>query len=252
MTGKTFRKSRFYFPGTEQGVIVPIDHGLTLGPLQGIRSVRQLSPWISHPSITGVIVHKGMAERLIEAELIHGKGLMIHLNGMSSLSKDPDTKELLTSVETAISLGADAVSFQVNFTETNSDHNLKLMGKVVDDAYRFGLPVLAMVYDKVETPLPQAVERLRHLIRISTELGCDMVKIAPHSHLSEILADLSEDVDIFVAGGALSLDSQLRQLTSDVANHGGAGLCVGRNVFQRPNFDEVLTQMKGDLLYALH
>ncbi len=247
MNGKNFRLNRFRYPHSRNGLVVPLDHGLTLGPLPGIQSIREISRWITHPSICGVITHKGIAERLIERRLLDGKGLMIHLNGMSSLAAHPDTKERLTSLESAVRLGADGVSFQINFTGANDAANLQMMGQVVDEASQFGLPVLAMIYDKVVGAEVNTVDRLRHLLRAAIELGCDAIKISPpasHAVLPTLLSGLAEDIPIFLAGGSLSEDQSLFDLTRASLRAGASGLCVGRNVFQRKNFAEVLTSLQ--------
>lgn len=240
--------SRFLYPEIPRGLIVPIDHGLTMGPLSGIRHVREIGTWITHPAITGVIAHKGMAERLVEAGFLAGKGLMIHLNGMSTLGAKPDDKVLLTSVEAALRLGADAVSVQVNFDGSNDAANLRLLGSVVDEANQAAVPVLAMVYDKVKTGTDQSTERINHLIRISLELGCEAIKIGAPLHLQKVIQSASQDLRVFIAGGNMAEDDALYALTRQVVRAGGSGLCVGRNVFQKENSNSVLSSLKKILL----
>ena len=54
---------------------------------------------------------------------------------------------------------------------------------------------------------------------------------------------------VFFAGGALGSDEELFSLTREAARLGGAGLCVGRNVFQRNQPQEILTRL-GQILMA--
>ena len=58
--GKRLRWRRFFYEGSRFGLIVPVDHGLTLGPVTGIESVAQIGEWLRHPVVTGVIAHKGI------------------------------------------------------------------------------------------------------------------------------------------------------------------------------------------------
>jgi len=252
--GKQIRWSRFRYPRSRFGLIVPIDHGLTVGPMAGLESVSQVGRWIAHPGITGIIAHKGIVERLAAHDCLRGLGVMVHLNGMSSIAPAPDQKEMLTTVESALRLGADGVSVQVNYDGKNDGHNLRLLGAVVDDAAGYGLPVLAMVYDKVEArERGKRVERLRHLMRIAIELGVDAIKIAAPEDLGELpdlLAGLCEDAAIFVAGGAKRSDAELFELTALAAAAGASGLCVGRNVFQRPSPAAVLDDLSAILQRA--
>lgn len=245
--GKHLRLARFSYPRIPTGLIIPIDHGLTVGPLAGIQSVREISRWITHPAITGVIAHKGMAERLAERDLLVGKGLMIHLNGMSTLGGKPDDKVWLTSVESAVRLGADAVSLQANFDGINDAENLKALGRIVDEAGDSSLPVLAMIYDKVKADKETSIQRLRHLIRIGIELGCDAVKIGVPPDFASVFRGASEDIRIFVAGGSVVEEDVLYDLAHQTIEAGGAGLCVGRNIFQREDADRVLSQLQNIL-----
>lgn len=252
--GKEHRFRRFFYSGSDRGLIVPIDHGLTVGALPGIQSVRAVREWIDHSAIRGVICHKGMAERLLRENLLQSQGLMIHLNGMSTLAPNANDKIRLTSVEAALRLGADAVSYQVNFDGNNDAANLSTMGEIADEAARFGLPVLAMVYDKVAASEEKSTERVRHLIRIAIEMGCDAIKIgAPKAlhRLPEMLADVSEDIAVFLAGGELSSVDDLASLTRAGLRAGARGLCVGRNVFQRPDARETLTELQRMLLPSI-
>jgi fructose-bisphosphate aldolase, class I len=179
---------------------------------------------------------------------------MMHINGMSSISQTPDTKLVLTSMETACRLGADAISLQINFDGANDDHNLTVLGSAVDRAQRYGLPVLTMLYDKVQIQEDEAkIERLRHLLRIAIELGTDAIKIgSPEKlkHIPLILEHLAEDVAIYFAGGALSTDNSLYDLAALSVAYGAHGLCVGRNVFQRAEPGPVLSKLKSILLQA--
>src|SRR4051812_893672 len=98
---KLLRLSRFKRRGARAGLLVPIDHGLTMGPLAGIRTLDEVGSWITHPAVAGIVAHKGIVERLAARALLAGTGVMIHLNGMAAFAPESDTKELVTSVRAA-------------------------------------------------------------------------------------------------------------------------------------------------------
>jgi class I fructose-bisphosphate aldolase/fructose-bisphosphate aldolase/2-amino-3,7-dideoxy-D-threo-hept-6-ulosonate synthase len=245
--GKKLRWRRFCASGSGHSLLVPIDHGLTLGPLLGIENVAAIGRWVSHPSITGIVAHKGIIERLAARELLGASGVMVHLNGMSSLAPTPDRKEMVTEIETAIRLGADGVSVQVNFDGAADAHNLMLLGRVVDAAQTYGLPVLTMLYDKVASPDALGTRRrLRQWMRAAVELGTDAIKIgAPRarSELVPLLEGISDDVAIVVAGGELGSDVDTIALAVAARAAGAAGICIGRNVFCRPSPGDVLGRL---------
>lgn len=251
---KKIRWSRFLDRKSGRGIIVPIDHGLTIGPVDGLDSVAQVARWIGHPGITGIIAHKGMVARLASHGLIRGFGLMIHLNGMTSLASHPNHKEQLTSVEAALRLGADAVSVQLNFDGTNDAHNLRQLGAVVDEAQQYGVPVLTMLYDKVPCDGDQhRLSRLRHLMRACVELGTDALKLeapAQLSHVHPLLSGIVEHTSVFFAGGVVRSEDEMVRLAQEVVARGATGLCVGRNVFQREATSAVLTQLQKVVLSA--
>jgi class I fructose-bisphosphate aldolase/fructose-bisphosphate aldolase/2-amino-3,7-dideoxy-D-threo-hept-6-ulosonate synthase len=245
---KKIRWSRFLGLHSGRGIIVPIDHGLTMGPIAGLDRISRIESWILHPGITGIIAHKGMVERLGARGLLHGRGIMVHVNGMISLAPTPDRKEMLTSVDRAVRVGADAISLQINFDGTSDAHNLKLLGATVDEADRVGLPVLTMLYDKLPgVPDEQRLGRLRHLIRACVELGTDAIKLAAPTDLSLIpalLEGVHDHTAVLFAGGEKCSDEDLLELARAVVHHAAAGLCVGRNVFQRDNAAAILDRLR--------
>ena len=251
-TAKQIRWSHFLDRRSGRGIIVPIDHGLSIGPVEGLASVDQMSRWIGHPGITGIIAHKGMVERLGSHGLLKGFGVMVHLNGMMSLAAMPDRKERLTTVEAALRLGADAVSLQLNFDGKNDAHNLTQLGAVVDEAQQYGLPVLTMLYDKVSCDVQeQRLSRLRHLMRACVELGTDALKLAAPDDLSlmpTLLEGIREHTAVFFAGGAVRSEAEILMLAEEVVRCGATGLCVGRNIFQRESVRATLTRLQEIIL----
>ena len=253
MTGMARKRrwTRFLDSRSGKALIVPIDHGLTFGPIAGLGCPEDILAWLSPDVATGVLLHKGMAEKLGG---VPGCGMMIQLNGALSMDDLPDVKYMLTRVDAAIRLGADAVSVQTNFTPATSSHNLRLLGAVVDDAHAFGLPVLAMVYDKVNH-LGENTSSLRHFMRAAVEMGVDAIKIAAPTNLSEIpeiIDGIQAHTPVLFAGGPLIDESQLLALSDAIVSSGASGLCVGRNLFQRPDprstMKKILASLRQDCL----
>ncbi|RKP46030.1 class I fructose-bisphosphate aldolase [Trinickia fusca] len=237
--GRKLRERRILFPESQRGLIVPVDHGLTLGPIAGMQATDDFEGWIGTDHISAVLGHKGLIERLILRDMLHpSTGVIVHLNGMANLSSDGDTKVMVSNVEAALRLGADAVSIQVNFTADNFAHNFTMLGAVTDAAHAAGLPVLTMLYDKVKSPTPaERIARLSHLVRVVAELGSDAVKLAFPEFESEVpalVARHSRDIRIFFAGGDKASEESLVAMTRAAILSGASGLCIGRNVFQHP------------------
>ena len=234
--GKRFRWGRFTAPHQHHSIIVPIDHGLTIGPIKGINTIDEISKWIHHEAINGIVAHKGIASKLINAGLLRGKGLIVHLNGMTSLATNATRKEMLTQMEEAVAIGADAVSIELVFDGVCDEFNMKLLGTVTERANQYGVPILTMVKDL--HPHKNEVEKcngIRQVIRTMTELGASAVKIPRPNNIEEvspILDGLCHDIDIFFAGAQKTKDHIILQMAETALRHGAKGLCMGRNVFQ--------------------
>ena len=82
-----------------------------------------------------------------------------------------------------------------------------------------------------------AKDVVAHCARVGVELGADIVKV-PYTgdvdSFSEVVAACC--VPVVIAGGE-RMDStrQILQMVQDSLDAGGAGISVGRNVFQHPN-----------------
>lgn len=242
------KRWQHFFKEGHRSIIVPIDHGLTLGPIPGIETVNEIMSWANDPCIDGIVAHKGMIERLLKCGL-KNKAIMMHLNGMCSIAKNPDRKEMLSTVEHASQLGVDAVSIQMNFNGATDAQNMIMLGKVVEKAKSNGMPVLAMLYNKNKNNI--SVESTRHYIRIAYELGVDAVKVGfmeSKSELSKLLDGLSLDVDIFLAGGEYMDDNKFFDALTTASNQNIRGLCVGRNIFQRKDKTSFLKIIRSILL----
>lgn len=238
--GRKLRERRLLFPGIPRGLIVPVDHGFTVGPIPGLQMTEDMDAWVGSDCISAVLGHKGMIERLVQRGLLHpSTGVIVHLNGMPTLAPEADTKIMVSSIEAALQLGADAVSIQVNFTPKNFQQNLEILGWVTDAAHAAGLPVLTMLYDKAQsTSSDERVKRLNHLLRVVVEMGSDAVKLAfPESFadVSDLVLRHSGDIKIFFAGGEKTSEEMLLTITEAALSRGASGLCVGRNVFQHPH-----------------
>jgi DhnA family fructose-bisphosphate aldolase class Ia len=66
----------------QKTVIVPMDHGVTIGPIQGITNMQHTINQLIAGKADAVLVHKGIAKRVNT----NGTGLIVMLSGMSNLS----------------------------------------------------------------------------------------------------------------------------------------------------------------------
>ena len=113
MVGKTIRLRRIFDQKTARTVIVPLDHGVSLGPVEGMADIRSTIDKIAEGGASAIVIHKGLvpfAGPSIGTKL----GLIVHISASTSLSPDPNYKRLVAGVADVIALGADAVSIHCN------------------------------------------------------------------------------------------------------------------------------------------
>lgn len=232
--GKSIRTERIMDRTSKRTVIVPLDHGVTIGPVEGIVDLRDTVNQAAEGGANAVIEHKGMIGL---GHRGYGKdiGLIIHLSASTNLAPDPDKKVLVTGVEEAIRKGADAVSIHINIGAADEDMMLHALGSVSEKCQYWGMPLLAMIYPRGEKISDQNdVQFVKHAARVGAELGADMVKTnytGDPDSFKEVVRGCP--VPVIAAGGPkMNTDEDFLYAVKGVIEAGGAGVAAGRNVFQ--------------------
>jgi predicted phospho-2-dehydro-3-deoxyheptonate aldolase len=237
-SGKT-RRLRRIMQQDNRTVIVPMDHGVTIGPIQGITNMQEITTKLVEGNADAILVHKGIAKRIDTGQA----GLIVMLSGMSNLSPNLNAKVQVCSVQEAIRIGADAVSVHVNVGAQDEDKMLQNLGKVSEECDLFGLPLLAMMYPrgpKIENEhLPEVVA---HAARIGAELGADIIKTNYTGDIETFKTVIEScPVPVVIAGGPKCKSNQeILETTYDSLKAGAAGLSIGRNVFQCENPTQIV------------
>jgi predicted phospho-2-dehydro-3-deoxyheptonate aldolase len=237
MTGKQIRMERIFNRNTKKTVIVPMDHGVTVGPIEGLIDMKKTVNAIASGGANAIVVHKGIVRA---GHRGGGKdvGLIIHLSGSTTLSPYPNAKTLICTVEEAIKIGADAVSIQVNVGNGNDNEMLRDLGQTARIASEWGIPLLAMMYPRGEKIKNEYdPEIVRHVARLGAELGADIVKCS-YTGDPESFRRVVEGcpVPVVIAGGPkMSSERDLLTMVRDAIDAGASGLSIGRNIFQHKN-----------------
>jgi fructose-bisphosphate aldolase / 2-amino-3,7-dideoxy-D-threo-hept-6-ulosonate synthase len=231
--GKKRRLTRI-FQEDNRTVIVPMDHGVTIGPCKGIENMQNTVNSLLKGNVDAVLMHKGIAKRIN----VGNAGLIVMLSGASNLNPNQNNKVQVCSVQEAVRLGADAVSVHVNVGAEDEEKMLATLGRVVDECDIFGMPLLAMMYPRGPKITDEhALEVVAHAARLGAELGADIIKTNYTGTLETFKAVVECcPVPIVIAGGAKAKTAKdVLQITSESIKAGGAGLSIGRNVFQHEN-----------------
>jgi predicted phospho-2-dehydro-3-deoxyheptonate aldolase len=215
-------------------VIIPMDHGVSSGPIRGIENMQETINRLIAGGADAIVLHKGIAKRVEAANA----GLIVHLSAISNFSPNSQNKVQVCSVTEAVRIGADAVSVHVNVGAVDEDKMLTKLGKVADECDLLGMPLLAMMYPRgPKIANEHAVEPVAHAARIGAELGADIIK-TNYTGDTESFRRVVEtcSIPVVIAGGPKSeTPMEVLQMVHDSQEAGCAGLSIGRNVFQHKN-----------------
>jgi len=242
LLGKKIRLERIMNRDTGRTVVVPMDHGLTVGPIEGLKDMRTMVNWVAEGGANAVLGHVGLP---LHGHRGSGKdiGLILHLSGSTVWSPDPNAKILVNTVENALRMGADAVSVHINIGAESESDMLKDLGETAVKCMTWGMPLLAMMYTRGKKVGSEAnPEAVRHAARIAAEMGADMVKVT-YTGSPKTFRDVVEGcpIPVLIAGGEKAKDDRaVLKTIREALSAGGAGVCIGRNVFQHEKRDKMM------------
>ena len=234
MTGKRNRIGRIMDVMSCKTVIVPMDHGVTVGPIRGLTRVGETIDAIVKGGANAIVVHKGLA-KIHDRANGGGVGLIVHLSASTRMAPDPNSKTAVCTVEEAIKLGADGVSVHVNLGAEDERTMLKDLGEAAKGASEWGMPLLAMIYTRGPKVVNEFdAKAVKHAARVGAELGADIVKVS-YTGSPESFSEVVEGcpVPVVIAGGEkMETDRDLLEMVEGAIAAGAAGVSIGRNVFQ--------------------
>ncbi len=248
MLGKQIRLERITRRETGKTVIVPMDHGVTVGPVAGLIDMAAAVNHVADGGADAVLGHVGLP-RLGHRGYGRDVGLILHLSASTSLAPDPNHKVLVSNVERAIKDGADAVSIHVNLGAENESQMLRDFGQVAMACEEWGMPLIAMMYTRgAKIQDEHDVKVVKHAARVAAELGADIVK-CDYTGSPETFREVVEGcgtVKVVIAGGArLGDDRALLEMVAGAIAAGAAGVSIGRNAFQHERPEAITRAIVG-------
>jgi fructose-bisphosphate aldolase/2-amino-3,7-dideoxy-D-threo-hept-6-ulosonate synthase len=221
-------------------LIVPMDHGITMGAVTGLKDIEATIDGVTRGGADAVLTQKGIAPRVHPNK--NGKGYIVHLNASTTIGPDENDKRMTGTVESAVRAGADAVSVHVNVGSDHEPRQIEDLARVTDAAADLGVPVLAMAYARGPGVDGSDPEALGHAVRFAEELGADVVKTgysgdaASFEHVVE-----STRLPVVIAGGSKGTDRETVEAVRGVMDAGGAGVSMGRSIFQHDDPEAITT-----------
>ena len=232
--GKAIRLERILDRKTRRTVIVPMDHGISVGPIKGLVDLPEMINKVAKGGANAVLQQKGMVRH---GHRGYGRdvGLIVHMSASTSLGPDPNNKVQVCLVEECLKMGADAVSVHINIgSETESDQ-LTILGCVSERCDFWGMPLVAMMYPRGKAIVnPNDVEVVAHAARAGAELGADIIKTNYTGDIDSFRRVVEGcPVPVVIAGGPKTeTDMEFLQMIDGALQAGARGVAIGRNVFQ--------------------
>lgn len=225
--------------------ILPVDHGITLGPIKGLEHFEEnIKPLLPH--INSIVLQKGMIKSYYDMLCLKDLGVIMHISGNTYLSKQENRKVMTGSVEEAVSLGCDGVSVHINIGNQYDGDMIEDFARISAECDKNGMPLLAMMYARGEAiDNEKDIDKIKLVARVAQEIGADMVKVhysGSKESFSEIVSSCR--IPVIMAGGEVVDNQTLYRNIDDAMAAGAKGVAIGRNVFQSDNSIEILNCIK--------
>ncbi|MFC7059558.1 class I fructose-bisphosphate aldolase [Halovenus salina] len=232
-------------------LILAYDHGLEHGPVDFEDVPESADPErvfdvATHPAVTSLAVQKGVAEAYYPS-YEEDVDLLAKVNGTSNLWMGEYDSAVNWSVEYADEVGADSVGFTL-YGGSNHEVEMAEEFRDVQEAARdHDMPVVMWAY-----PRGQGVKNdtksdvIAYAARQAMELGADIAKVKyPGSkEAMERVVEMAGPTKVIMSGGSKRSDREFLESVKAVIDAGGAGLAVGRNIFQRENPEYILDALE--------
>ena len=234
--GKSIRMERIMNRNTGKTVIVPMDHGVSVGPIEGLIDMSKTVNMVADGGANAVLGHIGLPKF---GHRHYGKdiGLILHLSASTTLSPIPNKKVLVNTVENALRFGADGVSVHINIGDDEEAQMLHDFGKIAVECSYWGMPLIAMMYPRgKKIKNENDLEVVKLAARVGAELGADFVK-TNYTGDPDSFAKVIEGcpAPVLIAGGSKLNENEMFEAIEGAMKAGAKGLSIGRNVFQHKN-----------------
>ena len=222
------RLSNIIKPKSGKTVMLAVDHGYFQGPTTGLRDLKKtVAPLISYADC--LFITRGMVRTSIDPG--SDVAICLRVSGGPSILGDLSNEDITTSMEEAIRLNASGVGMSIFVGTANEDRTIANLGRLVNEAERYGLPVLAVT--AVGKDMGRDARFLGLACRMAAEIGAHFVKTYYCENFHKVVEGCP--VPIVMAGGKKIPERDALQMTFNAIAEGASGVDMGRNIFQSNN-----------------
>jgi putative autoinducer-2 (AI-2) aldolase len=211
-------------------VMLAVDHGYFMGPTSGLEKLDEMViPLLPYADV--LMPTRGALRNYIPPET--DIPICLRVSGGTSILNESNLlhEGIIVSMEDAIRLNVAAVAFSILIGQPFERDTLLGFTQVIDEANRYGIPVLAVT--AVGKGLGKDERYLSLASRIAAELGASIVKTYFCKDFEKVVETCP--VPVVIAGGKKIPEKDAIQMAYDAIQAGAVGVDMGRNIFQSTN-----------------
>ncbi|NNL58161.1 MAG: 3-hydroxy-5-phosphonooxypentane-2,4-dione thiolase [Nitrosopumilus sp.] len=220
------RLSNIIKPQNNRALMLAVDHGYFLGPTEKLENPKKvIGPLLKH--CDSLMLTRGVQRTSVPATT--NTPMVLRVSGGSSIiGNDLSQEDIIVSIQDAIRLNASALAMSIFVGSKYEYQTIVNLGKLVSEATKYGIPVLAVT--AVGKELGKDARYLSLACRIAAEQGAHIVKTYYCENFEKVVQ--SCPVPIIVAGGKKIPERDALQLTYNSIKGGAVGVDMGRNIWQ--------------------
>ena len=227
-----------------RGVWIPIDHGMSDYPSQGLEDTELLIRHLVSAGVDAIVAQKGVVSHYNHLCDGSNTNMVIHFSASTRHGGHDASRKVsvgqASEVESRGGLGASA---QVNIGSEGEAAMLEAMGQLTTECHHLELPVLGMVYARGPNLNPvdgDTTNGVAHAARVAFEIGCDVGKTTwTGDEASFAQVTSAVPIPLLVAGGAKTNTQDMLAMVEKAMRNGAAGVCMGRQVFAHKSPESV-------------
>jgi len=244
--GKEIRLRRF-IDDNNKTIIMPLDHGVE-GVFDRIAKMDKCIEELAEKS-DAFILRRGSVRNAYKS-LINKSSIILRVSCTTAIKKQPmpTYESFVATLESAIRLGADAVIATVWFGTTKENECIKAFGELADLCDRYGMPLIGESLICQDSGLDPKDEKANIIAaRTLAEEGADIVKVLYTGSVESFDKVINYSlVPVVTAGGdTKGTDMDFLKDVEDMMKAGAIGTSIGRNIWNRSNYIDILNAVDG-------
>ncbi|MDX1533813.1 MAG: 3-hydroxy-5-phosphonooxypentane-2,4-dione thiolase, partial [Nitrosopumilaceae archaeon] len=223
------RMANIIKPTDGRAVMLAVDHGYFLGPTEKLEEPKKtIQPLLKY--CDSLMITRGVLRNCVNANAPVPVVLRVS-GGPSIIGEDLSNEEITTSVKDALRLNVSCLAMSVFVGGKYEKQTVVNLGKLVNEAEEYGIPVLAVT--AVGKELGKDARYLSLACRVAAEQGAHIVKTYYCKDFEKVVRACP--VPIIIAGGKKIPEREALELTYNAIKAGAVGVDMGRNIWQSDN-----------------